>query len=73
MNKLIRECIIVAKKVGDAVIMAKNRDRAYKPQLEIVHEIVDGVEAYGQRGYSKVTGIPRATLQDWLARIREES
>lgn len=44
MNKLIRECIIVAKKVGDAVIMAKNRDRAYKPQLEIVHEIVDGVE-----------------------------
>lgn len=44
MNKLIRECIIVAKKVGDAVIMAKNRDRAYKPQLEVVHEIVDGVE-----------------------------
>lgn len=44
MNKLIRECIIVAKKVGDTVIMAKNRDRAYKPQLEIVHEIVDGVE-----------------------------
>ena len=34
----------MAKKVGDAVIMAKNRDRAYKPQLEIVHEIVDGVE-----------------------------
>ncbi len=44
MNKLIRECIIVAKKVGDAVIMAKNRDRAYKPQLEVIHEIVDGVE-----------------------------
>lgn len=44
MNKLINECIIVAKKVGDAIIMVKNRDRAYKPKLEIVHEIVNGVE-----------------------------
>lgn len=44
MKKLINECIIVAKKVGNAIIMVKNRDRAYKPQLEIVHEIVDGVE-----------------------------
>ena len=44
MKKQLNECIIVAKKVSDAIIMVKNRDRAYKPQLEIIHEIVDGVE-----------------------------
>jgi len=44
MKKQLNECIIVAKKVSDAIIMVKNRDRAYKPELEIVHEIVDGVE-----------------------------
>lgn len=41
---VINECIVVAKRVGDTLVMAKNRDRAYMPQLEIVHEIVDGVE-----------------------------
>lgn len=44
MKLPINECIIVAKKVGDTIIMAKNRDRAYKPELEVVHEIIDGVE-----------------------------
>lgn len=28
----------------------------------------EGVKQYGQRGYSRLTGIPRTTLQDWLAR-----
>jgi len=42
--KPIRECIITAKRVGDTTIMVKNRDRAYKPKLEIIHEIVNGVE-----------------------------
>jgi hypothetical protein len=37
-------CIIVSKEVGDKFILAKNRDRAYKPKLEIVHTILDGVE-----------------------------
>lgn len=37
-------CIIINKKVGDSTIMAKNRDRAYKPTLEIIHTIIDGVE-----------------------------
>jgi hypothetical protein len=37
-------CIIVNKKVGNTTIMAKNRDRAYKPVLEVVHTIIDGVE-----------------------------
>lgn len=40
----IQECIIVSKEVGDKFILAKNRDRAYKPKLEIVHTIVDGME-----------------------------
>lgn len=38
------ECIIVSKEVNDKFILAKNRDRAYKPKLEIVHTIIDGVE-----------------------------
>ena len=41
---MINECIIVSKEVGNKFILAKNRDRAYKPVLEIVHTIIDGVE-----------------------------
>jgi len=41
---MINECIIVSKEVGDKFILAKNRDRAYKPKLEIVHTIIDGIE-----------------------------
>lgn len=44
MAKLINECIIVSKEVGDKFILAKNRDRAYKPKLEVVHTIINGVE-----------------------------
>jgi len=28
--------------------------------------IKDGVATYGQRGYSRITGVPRTTLQEWL-------
>ncbi len=41
---MINECIIVSKEVGDKFILAKNRDRAYKPKLEIVHQLINGVE-----------------------------
>jgi hypothetical protein len=41
---MLNECIIVSKEVGDKFILAKNRDRAYKPKLEIVHTIIDGLE-----------------------------
>jgi hypothetical protein len=41
--KLI-ECIIVSKEINDKFILAKNRDRAYKPKLEVVHTLIDGVE-----------------------------
>jgi hypothetical protein len=43
-NKMLNECIIVSKEVGDKFILAKNRDRAYKPKLEIIHTIINGVE-----------------------------
>ena len=44
MQRIINECIIVSKEVGDKFVLAKNRDRAYNPSLEIVHTIIDGVE-----------------------------
>ncbi len=37
-------CVIVSKEVDNKFILAKNRDRAYEPVIEIVHEILDGVE-----------------------------
>lgn len=40
----MNECIIVSKEINDKFILAKNRDRAYKPKLEIVRELIDGVE-----------------------------
>jgi hypothetical protein len=32
-------------------------------------ELLDGIKVMGQRGYSRSTGIPRTTLQDWLSRL----
>jgi hypothetical protein len=40
----ISECIIVSKEIGNKFILAKNRDRAYKPKLEVVHTLINGVE-----------------------------
>lgn len=37
-------CIIVSKEINNKFILAKNRDRAYKPVLEVVHTLLDGVE-----------------------------
>jgi hypothetical protein len=44
MVNLINECIIVSKKFGNDMVLAKNRDRAYKPEIEIVHTFINGVE-----------------------------
>jgi hypothetical protein len=44
MTPYLRECIIVASTIGDNVILAKNRDRTYKPELEIIRRLVNGVE-----------------------------
>lgn len=31
--------------------------------------IKSGIAAHGQRGYSRMTGVPRTTLQDWVTKI----
>lgn len=40
----LEECIIVAGKFGGERILAKNRDRTYKPEIRIIHTVKDGVE-----------------------------
>lgn len=37
-------CVIISKSIGGSKILAKNRDRPYKPILEIVHTVLNGVE-----------------------------
>lgn len=54
-------CIIVSKSVNGSKILAKNRDRAYKPSLEIVHTIIDGVEVVYLRD----------TITDWSEGMNE--
>jgi hypothetical protein len=44
MANLLNECIIVSNKFGNDMVLAKNRDRAYKPLIEIVHTFINGVE-----------------------------
>jgi hypothetical protein len=44
MANLLNECIIVSKKFGNDMVLAKNRDRAYKPLIEVVHTFINGVE-----------------------------
>lgn len=38
------ECVIAKVSVDNKTILAKNRDRGYSAQIEIVHELVQGVE-----------------------------
>lgn len=40
----LAECIGLTMNAGGKVIVAKNRDRAYKPDLEIIHTLIDGTE-----------------------------
>lgn len=43
-GKLLQECIVSATTIDGDIIMAKNRDRTYKPSLQIVRDYKDGVE-----------------------------
>lgn len=54
-------CIIVSKSIDGSKILAKNRDRAYKPSLEIVHTIINGVEV----------AYLRDTITDWSEGMNE--
>lgn len=40
----LHECIGVTMRVADKVILVKNRDRAYNPDLEIVHTLINKTE-----------------------------
>lgn len=42
-NKL-DECTIVGAKLGDDIILAKNRDRNYYPKIKIIHEMINDIE-----------------------------
>lgn len=37
-------CVILYTTLNGKTILAKNRDRIYKPKIEIIHEIVNGIE-----------------------------
>lgn len=37
-------CVILCTKINGKQILAKNRDRTYKPLIEIIHEIVNDIE-----------------------------
>jgi hypothetical protein len=40
----LNECVVTSLRVDGNVILAKNRDRKYDPTVEVVHEIVNGIE-----------------------------
>jgi hypothetical protein len=37
-------CVILYTEINGKKILAKNRDRTYKPNIELIHEIVNGIE-----------------------------
>jgi hypothetical protein len=43
-NTLLQECVIASLEIDGQMIIAKNRDRKYDPKVEIIHELIDGVE-----------------------------
>jgi len=40
----LNECVVAKVNVSGKTILAKNRDRGYKADIEIIHEIINGVE-----------------------------
>lgn len=42
-------CIILSKDIDGSKVLAKTRDRAYQPKLEVVHTILNGVEVVYMR------------------------
>lgn len=42
--KTILECTIAGVRIDDGIVLAKNRDRGYKANVEIIHELIDDVE-----------------------------
>jgi hypothetical protein len=40
----LKECVVAAVKMPEGTVLAKNRDRGYKAKVEVLHELIDGVE-----------------------------
>lgn len=40
----LNECTIVGVRLDDGIVLAKNRDRGYKANVEVIHKLIDGVE-----------------------------
>jgi hypothetical protein len=43
-SPLLKECTIAGVRLGDGIVLAKNRDRGYDAEMEIVHEVLNNVE-----------------------------
>jgi hypothetical protein len=37
-------CVILYTKINNKILLVKNRDRSYKPKIQIIHEIVNNIE-----------------------------
>lgn len=44
LKQPLNECVIARLNLDGNIILAKNRDRMYAPELEVIHELVNGVE-----------------------------
>lgn len=57
----VTECVVARLEVGGKTILAKNRDRGYKADIEIIHELINGVEV----------AYLHDTLTDWSEGLNE--
>jgi hypothetical protein len=44
VSEMLHECTVAAVRLKDGIVLAKNRDRGYTAKMNVIHEIVDGVE-----------------------------
>jgi hypothetical protein len=44
LKSLLNECTVTGVRLSNGVVLAKNRDRGYTAEVEVVHEILDNVE-----------------------------
>jgi hypothetical protein len=42
--KNLNECVVATIHLGGETFLAKNRDRKYSPEIEIIHELINGTE-----------------------------
>lgn len=43
-KKPLNECVVATIHLDGETFLAKNRDRKYNPEIEIIHELIDGTE-----------------------------